>query len=172
MEESPTAIDTNRLLRGARELLRAAFAARGETSPSDPFEAAILGTLSHLIQAVERSVGNPQQPFVYCFKAEDEERSELDQLYESITSRLDPTTSTGKRKFVITFPPMELAVDEIWPEGNAPENPTPEDVVEAMKAVQYAHPARVAAEWLLIDKLRVRYHTDKHGEMEVEWDGS
>jgi hypothetical protein len=170
MEETPTTIDTKRLAIEARQALREAYVPEiGHRHTST--EKALIKALAKLIHAVERSVDHSYKPFTFCPEAEAEEEKDLDRLYASITSRLDSNTS--ERKFVISFPPMELTVEEIWPDGNAPENPTPDDVVAAMKEVQYAHPARVASEWLLIDKLTVRYKLDVDGDdMEVEWDGA
>lgn len=169
MEETPTTIDTKRLVIEARQALREAYMPESGC-PLTPVETALIKALSKLAHAVERSVDHSCKPFTFCPEAEAEEAKDLDRLYASITSRLD--SGTTERKFVIAFPPMELTVEEIWPGGDAPENPTPDDVVAAMKEVQYAHPARVAFEWLLIDKLSVRYKLDVDGDdMEVEWDG-
>lgn len=39
-----------------------------------------------------------------------------------------------KKRFVIEFSgEATLSVDQIWPDGNAPENPTVDDVIKAMK---------------------------------------
>lgn len=41
--------------------------------------------------------------------------------------------SNANANFSISFPDVELAPEEIWPDGNAPENPTAEDVVAQMR---------------------------------------
>lgn len=43
----------------------------------------------------------------------------------------------------------DLTVEEIWPDGDAPENPTTADVIQAMlKAVgQYGGTQRLASHW-------------------------
>lgn len=55
--------------------------------------------------------------------------------------------------FKISFPSMNLSVSEIWPEGDAPEHPTAEDVIDRMK--DEGTPGRIAADWLLVDGLYV-----------------
>lgn len=74
--------------------------------------------------------------------------------------------------FVISFPDIELPVSEIWPEGNAPEHPTPEDVIEVMRSDDGAHPLSIIRDWLLIESLFIRDSRDKEAEREVEWDGT
>lgn len=36
--------------------------------------------------------------------------------------------------FTISFPDTHLSVADVWPDGDAPENPTPEDVAAVMRA--------------------------------------
>lgn len=55
--------------------------------------------------------------------------------------------------FVISFPDVHLTVDQVWPDGNAPENPTAADVVKEMEA--YGSALTVADDWRLIDGLEV-----------------
>lgn len=35
--------------------------------------------------------------------------------------------------FTISFPDTHLSVADVWPDGDAPENPTPEDVAAVMR---------------------------------------
>ena len=49
-----------------------------------------------------------------------------------------------------------LTVDEVWPDGDAPENPTAKDVIEQMTSYSHASTARsrrrsTLAEWCLDD---------------------
>lgn len=176
MEESPTALDTKRLTIEARQALREAYVPQVGHRHT-VVESALIKALSKLIHAVERSVQTGPAPLVFHMPEEPETKGDeppLEELYASIMGRIEePTGNTSQRKFVISFPDMELAVDEIWPEGDAPENPTPLDVIEVMKETEYAHPTTVAAAWLLIDSLSVRYNLDKDGDdQEVEWDGT
>lgn len=53
---------------------------------------------------------------------------------------------------------MELTVDEIWPDGDAPKNPTAEDVAEAMERTNdglRTNKRRVLDDWCLLDDLEV-----------------
>jgi hypothetical protein len=74
---------------------------------------------------------------------------------------------------VISFPDVELSIDEIWPiDGFVPDDPTPEDVIDAMRESEdHALPTTVANKWNLIESLRVRYAGDEDGLMADEWDG-
>lgn len=80
-----------------------------------------------------------------------------------------PLRKKKGRTFVVSFADVELSVEDIWPNGDAPEEPTPEDVIEVMKEGEYAHPTGVATEWLLIESLFVTTTDDDHT---VEWDGA
>lgn len=48
--------------------------------------------------------------------------------------------------FVIVFPEVTLSVDEVWPNGDAPENPTAQDVVNAMRE-SGGYPGAVMTDW-------------------------
>ena len=48
-------------------------------------------------------------------------------------------------------PTFELEIDEIWPDGDAPDNPTTEDVVIAMRD----YGSRLIRDWALDDGLEV-----------------
>lgn len=51
-------------------------------------------------------------------------------------------------------PSFELSIDEIWPdEKDRPEDPTEEDVIEAMK--EYGSVARVIRDWNLDDGIEI-----------------
>jgi hypothetical protein len=153
----------------ARQALRGTY--MGETrvgSVLSPVEKALVETCSKLIKAVE--VASASSPLVVPVIDLEEART-LDDIYERITGTAKGPQQGG-RKFVISFPEVELGVDEIWPNGDAPENPTPDDVIAVMRETERAHPMTVTHEWRLIDTLYVRHHTDTNADMEVEWDGS
>jgi hypothetical protein len=50
--------------------------------------------------------------------------------------------------------PAALTVDEVWPDGDAPENPTPADVVAAMRRSAGSAHATVD-QWNLLDSIEV-----------------
>ena len=99
--------------------------------------------------------------------------TELEELYVNITERSEQSIPSGHKKFVISFPDVELSIDEIWPiDGFVPDDPTPEDVIDAMRESEdHALPTTVANKWNLIESLRVRYAGDEDGLMADEWDG-
>lgn len=145
MEESQVERDVKALVEQARAALpqRELMA----MMPSGP-EGAILHLANAITRIVDSSVeANPHVP-VFRY-------------------RLD---RSDEPKFVISFPSVELSADEIWPEGDAPENPTPTDVIEVMRQQEFAHPMSVIAEWLLIESLRVQRAYDDLTS--VVWDGS
>lgn len=152
----------------ARQALRQAYGLHpGEMSE---IEKGLIQAVAILIQAVEASV--KEAPYVSTLTVPDiatpEEMSSLESLYEIVREAADTSQTT----FTISFPDMDLALEDIWPNGDAPDNPTPEDVIEVMKETKYAHPMTVAKEWELIETLSVRRYADKNGDMEVEWDGT
>lgn len=55
--------------------------------------------------------------------------------------------------FTITFPDCYLTVAEVWPDGDAPENPTGEDVANVMRKHGGFH--GVVSDWSLLDSLEV-----------------
>lgn len=55
--------------------------------------------------------------------------------------------------FTISFPDSHLSIDEVWPDGDAPPNPTAEDVAEVMRRHGGFH--RVLLDWGLLDRLEV-----------------
>ena len=57
-------------------------------------------------------------------------------------------------------PTFELTIEEVWPDGDAPENPTDQDVVEAMK--NYGSPGMVIRDWALDDGLKICVNSDTY----------
>lgn len=56
-------------------------------------------------------------------------------------------------RFLVTFEgSVPLTVEQVWPDGDAPENPTADDVVDVMRT--YGRPTRVIEDWCL-DDLRI-----------------
>lgn len=54
----------------------------------------------------------------------------------------------AKRSFYVEWGgTADLSVDEIWPDGNAPENPTRDDVIAVMQ--QSGSVARLCRDWSL-----------------------
>jgi hypothetical protein len=126
-------------------------------------------------RSVDSSIGQAPIAFVQNERLEVQEYGpeQLQALYDGITDRTGQSPRPGGRKFVISFPDIELSIGEIWPDGcEAPEDPTPEDVVEVMKASHGIGVRGVISEWLLIESLAVKYRGDEDGETAVEWDGS
>jgi hypothetical protein len=129
-----------------------------------------------LADAIERLVDSSivQTPIAFCHsdKLDLSTPDQIEALYDSITDRTGQSPS-GRKKFVISFPDVELSISDIWSADATPDDPTPEDVIEAMQeSEEYAQPAVVAHEWNLIESLKVRCRTDEAGTLEVEWDGS
>jgi hypothetical protein len=100
---------------------------------------------------------------------------DLEELYASIADRVERPDHyrhlLEPKKFVISFPDVELTIDDIWPDGDAPDDPTPEGVIEAMKETDI-RASKVTKQWDLIESLTVRYGGDEDGHFEVKWDGS
>lgn len=55
--------------------------------------------------------------------------------------------------FTVSFPSVTLSIDEVWPDGGAPENPTAEDVAARMQEDGGFH--RVVRDWNLLSELDV-----------------
>lgn len=53
----------------------------------------------------------------------------------------------------IEGPSFTLTEEEIWPDGEGPENPTDEDVIKEMQA--YGSVYRVISDWALDDGLTI-----------------
>ena len=62
--------------------------------------------------------------------------------------------------FIVAFPEMSLTLEEVWPDGDAPKNPTAEDVIKRMKETA-GTPANCVKEWLLVDDLVVWNNADE-----------
>ncbi len=57
-------------------------------------------------------------------------------------------------------PTYHLSTNEIWPDGDAPENPTDTDVIEAMKS--YGRPFEVIRDWALDDGLEIHVGAESY----------
>jgi hypothetical protein len=55
--------------------------------------------------------------------------------------------------FIVVFPECSLSVNNIWPDKDAPDNPTAADVVEQMRKCGSA--TSVIKEWNLLDSFEV-----------------
>jgi hypothetical protein len=55
--------------------------------------------------------------------------------------------------FTISFPSITLSVSDIWPDGDAPDDPTAEDVAALMEKCGGLH--GVLYDWCLLDELEV-----------------
>lgn len=153
------------LAREARQALRHGYVPEVGKCLS-PTEQACIAAISKLVRAVELLDQAQEPPPIETTSSGP---VNLEEIYASITG---VQSSPGQpRKFVISFPEVTLSLDDIWPNKDAPDNPGPEDVIEAMRETEKAHPMTVATAWRLIDTLYVRHHGDDNGDMEVEWDG-
>jgi hypothetical protein len=168
MEESATAIDTKRLTTEARQALREAYVPEVGRRLTT-VESALINSMSKLIHAVERSVQEGYVVPTFTAPTESDEQYPLDELCASIMGGTEPTGNTSQRKFVISFPDVELSVNEVWPDDDAPEDPTPTDVIEQMRGSNGVDVLGIASSWSLIESLSVRYPDEE--ESEVEWDG-
>lgn len=61
----------------------------------------------------------------------------------------------------IEGPIWPLTVEEIWPDGDAPENPSAEDVIEAMKS--YGSSSMVIRDWNFDDGLVIHVDSLTYG---------
>jgi hypothetical protein len=52
-----------------------------------------------------------------------------------------------------------LTIDEVWPDGDAPENPTAQDVIEVMRQTSLRAYV-IASEWNLLDGIEVTGNGD------------
>lgn len=131
-------------------------------------EQSLIAAVSKLMQAVELLDSPRQVSRLFPEQTEPPDPVALEELYAQVTNGPTPTQ---QRKFVISFPEVTLGLEDIWPNGDAPEHPSPEDVIAVMRETERAHPTTVTTEWKLVDTLYVRYHGDDDGDMEVEWNG-
>ena len=58
------------------------------------------------------------------------------------------------RRFILGLGDVALGVEDIWPDGDAPPDPTVEDVVARMQSTGCSA-ARLAAHWNLLDEIEV-----------------
>lgn len=58
------------------------------------------------------------------------------------------------RDFIVFFPECSLGVDDIWPDGDAPDHPTAADVVKRMRDCG-GTARQIIGEWNLLDSLEV-----------------
>ena len=133
-------------------------------------ESGVDAAISLLAQAIERLTDDSPH---FILDLDEYGPGQLEALRLKVTGQESPEADTlppVASKFVISFSDIELDLEDIWPDG-APENPTPEDVIEVMREAEYACPMQVIREWLLIESLYVRAADDEEGEGEVEWDG-
>ena len=146
----------------ARQALRQSYMSNDSFAGLSMVEKGHMEAIAKLIGAIE-FIGNGG------FDRERQSETVVDHL-EDIYANITAAQPTGRR-FVISLPEGTLSLDDIWPEGDAPENPSPEDVIEVMREAEEAYPGTVAQAWKLIDTLYVRYHGDDNGDMEIEWNG-
>lgn len=57
-------------------------------------------------------------------------------------------------------PSFTLTEEEIWPDGDAPENPTDADVIDAM--MDYGSASSVIRDWALDDGLTIHVGTESY----------
>lgn len=72
----------------------------------------------------------------------------------------------GETRFIVSFPEVELAVTDIWPDGTPPDDPTAEDVARVMRGESVN---QVIRDWNLVDELSIR-RSDQTDE--IVFDGS
>lgn len=116
------------------------------------------GELSSVEQGLVEAISILIKAFDEVTKEEDKDLEDLDSLYFDVFGHKSPSSSSD---FVISFPEIGLSIDEIWPDGDAPDEPNINDVIDVMK--KSFSPLNVAKDWNLIDSLYVNG---------VEWNGS
>lgn len=57
---------------------------------------------------------------------------------------------------------FELTVEDVWPDGGAPENPTAQDVADTMR--KYGHKTRVMVDWNMVPPIEI---IDAQGRVSV-----
>ncbi len=147
-EESAREQLVKRLISESRQRL----AEPGSVYPAD--NGSTLHTvLSQILSALEASVdSSPVPEFVPAF--------DLSELEARLVGRaIKEARGESEQSFIISFPSIELTVSEIWPEGDAPENPTRDDVLAVMQEPG-ATPISIAWSWELIDTLYVEAEED------------
>lgn len=163
--DEPDTVAKSKII-AARQALRNAY---GPTSEFSRVEKALLESVASLIQAVE-AIDNPQHAMSFSSSEHEvsNEAQELEAIYANVRGSTDLATSHSP-KFVISFPDVELSLEEIWPNDDAPDLPAPEDVIKVMQQM-HSLPVMLAAEWLLIDSLNVR-RQDEEPNGGMKWDG-
>lgn len=164
------------LIREARQYLRKAYVPDEIGRPMDPAVRLLSPVLARLCTAVERLM-KPTGSLSGYDPLDEYDPSQLEQIrldlgFPGRKSQSLPSETEGSERFVISFPDIELDVMEIWPEGDAPEHPTPTDVINVMRQEEHACPRNIIHNWLLVESLFVRADYDEEGVREVEWDGT
>jgi hypothetical protein len=65
--------------------------------------------------------------------------------------------------FYVGVPDVALEVEDVWPDGDAPDNPTAADVAEVLRGSGHSI-ASIATEWNLWSEIEV---TDNAGRTEI-----
>jgi len=63
----------------------------------------------------------------------------------------------ARQTFTVCFPDVSLSIEDIWPDGDAPVNPTARDVVERMGGSSVG---AVIRDWNLVDEIHVLCNRD------------
>lgn len=58
-----------------------------------------------------------------------------------------------RRAFTLELGTVELQIEDIWPDGDAPENPTAQDVADLI--MKCGGPWAVMTDWALVDGIEV-----------------
>ncbi len=61
----------------------------------------------------------------------------------------------SERFLIGVYANFDLTVEEIWPDGDAPENPTANDVAEKIESLGYYGPEAFLREWGMSHDLHV-----------------
>lgn len=128
-------------------------------------EKSLVTVVSKLIKSID-ILNDPTKIF---FDLDEYGNQALDEIFGKVPIPNDDEVSKVDRQFAISFPDVVLNESEIWPDGDAPDHPTPDDVIEQME--QTGSPATVAKDWLLIEKLEVK-RINNFGRDEVSEYGS
>jgi len=75
-----------------------------------------------------------------------------------------------REQFMLSFEgSCTLKIEEIWPDGDAPKNPTVDDVVKRIKE-DARSPGELLSEWLLEDHLEMNVTDRSDGPTrEIKW---
>jgi hypothetical protein len=157
-EESRRQQDVKESVRKARVILSQAFPETHATMGGD-----LVAVVSTLIDAVERLSDSDEYASRVIF-GEPFPPDELESLHASLKGAQQ---MPAESKFTISFPAIELTVKEVWPDGDSPDDPTPQDVLDRMK--DYSGINTVVGDWLLIQNLYVSRAEDED-ELGVSWE--